>query len=70
MKKLPKIKESVSDEKIYNLAAWDGLHVRKNNDGTWDYWENGAWIELGKNNKIAAENLLEWMSPVNRENKN
>lgn len=51
-------------DRITKLAEDLNLAVRMNSDDGWDYWENGVWIGLGKNNEIAEANLLEWNKKV------
>lgn len=55
---MAKIKR-VTRKNIEKLAGLISLPVKFSKKEGWLYWENGVWIDLGRDNKTAKETLLQ-----------
>lgn len=46
-------------KRLEQLADLISLPIKFSRKDGWLYWESGVWIDLGRNNKAAEENLLQ-----------
>jgi hypothetical protein len=54
-----KNRKRVTRKRIEQLAHTLSFNIKRNKKGEWSYFENGAWLDLGKNNRIAELNLID-----------
>lgn len=58
----------VTRKRLEQLADMISLPIKfSKKDGGWLYWENGVWIDLGRDNKTAEKTLLQKMCKASAE---